>query len=50
MKAKLAILDKIAKGYTQRSLAEEYGVGKATVSDLKKSWCWRSAELPAGAR
>jgi transcriptional regulator with XRE-family HTH domain len=37
MKAKLAILDKIAKGCTQRSLAEEYGVGKATVSDLKNN-------------
>ena len=31
MKAKLAILDKIAKGYTQTS------VGKATVSDIKKN-------------
>ena len=34
MKAKLAI-DKIAKGYMQTSLAEEYGVGKATVSDIR---------------
>ena len=37
MKAKLAILDKMANGCTQRSLAEEYGVGKATVCDLKKN-------------
>lgn len=34
---KLEILNKLAKGESGASLARIYGVGKATISDIKKS-------------
>ena len=37
LNAKLAILDSLYKGNGQARLAEEYGVGKSTISNTKKS-------------
>ena len=37
LNAKLAILDPLYKGNSQARLAEEYGVGKSTISNTKKS-------------
>ena len=36
IKDKLDIIDKLEKGYSGTSLASEYGVGKATISDFKR--------------
>ena len=37
LEKKLAILDRLSKGETQAAIAHEYGIGKATVYDLKKN-------------
>ena len=37
LESKLAILDRLKFGATQAKLAEEYGVGKSTIADIKKS-------------
>ena len=37
LNAKLVILDALYKGNGQARLAEEYGVGKSTISNTKKS-------------
>ena len=34
---KLAILESLSKGVNHAKLAEQYGVGKSTISDIKKS-------------
>ena len=34
---KLAILESLSKGVSQAKLAEQYGVGKSTISDIKRS-------------
>ena len=34
---KLAILDQLSKGETQAKIANDYGIGKSTVYDLKKN-------------
>ena len=36
LKQKLEIVDKLAKGRSGAAIALEYGIGKATVSDIKK--------------
>ena len=37
LESKLAILDTLSKGVSQANLAAQYGVGKSTISDIKKS-------------
>ncbi len=37
IEAKLAILNSLSKGISKASLAEEYGVGKSTISDIKNN-------------
>ena len=37
LEKKLAILDRLSKGETQAKIAHEYGIGRATVYDLKKN-------------
>ena len=34
---KLAILESLSKGVSQAKLAEQYGVGKSTISDINRS-------------
>ena len=34
---KLAIVDRLKAGTTQKKLAEEYGIGRSTVGNLKKN-------------
>ena len=34
---KLAILESLSKGVSQAKLVEQYGVGKSTISDIKRS-------------
>ena len=34
---KLALLESLSKGVSQAKLAEQYGVGKSTISDIKRS-------------
>ena len=36
LKDKLDILDKLEKGFSGKALAQEYGVGNATISDFKR--------------
>ena len=36
LKEKLEIIEKLEKGQSGRILAQEYGIGRATVSDFKR--------------
>ena len=37
LESKLGIVDSLSKGVSQANLAAQYGVGKSTISDIKKS-------------